>query len=176
VISPRYVRLHIYYIYILVVVLTPFLIYIYRASTTGDDNTYSAADLSARRFQTTGLSVTGGRQIFLPRPLGLCSSLLSTRPPRTSWAGIRWGSATFSRPYRCPAAGRGGWLVTVDAGTGLNSADTATGWSDPGGQRSDTGRRSDTGGQRDTGCYSLVAGGHGDTVSRPARTAGGQGT
>jgi hypothetical protein len=172
VISPRYVRLHIYYIYIyiLVVVLTPFLIYIYRASTTGDDNTYSAADLSARRFQTTGLSVTGGRQIFLPRPLGLCSSLLSTRPPRTSWAGIRWGSATFSRPYRCPAAGRGGWLVTVDAGTGLNSADTATGWSDPGGQRSDTG------GQRDTGCYRLVAGGHGDTVSRPARTAGGQGT
>jgi hypothetical protein len=34
-----------------------------RASTAGDDSTYSVvtADLSAGRFQTTGLSVTGGR-------------------------------------------------------------------------------------------------------------------
>jgi hypothetical protein len=39
------------------------------------------------------------------------------------------------------------------------------------------GRRSDTGGRRsDTGCYRLVAGSHDDTVSRPARTAGRQGT
>jgi hypothetical protein len=35
--------------------------------TAGDDNTYSAAaaDLYARRFQTTGLSVIGGRYSFL---------------------------------------------------------------------------------------------------------------
>jgi hypothetical protein len=70
----------------------------------------------------------------------------------------------------------------------LDSADTATGRSDPDSRQSDTGRRSDNGrrsdpgrrsnpgGRRDTGCCRLVAGGHGDTVSRPARTAGGQGT
>jgi hypothetical protein len=46
-----------------------------------------------------------------------------------------------------------------------------------GGRRSDTGgRQSDTDRQSDTGCYRLVAGGHGDTVSRPARAAGRQGT
>jgi hypothetical protein len=44
-------------------------------------------------------------------------------------------------------------------------------------RRSDIGgRRSDTGQQSDTRYCRLVAGGHGDTVSRPARTAGRQGT
>jgi hypothetical protein len=45
------------------------------------------------------------------------------------------------------------------------------------GRRSDTGERwSDTGRQSDIGCCRLVASGHGDTVSRPARTASRQGT
>jgi hypothetical protein len=39
------------------------------------------------------------RQIFLPRPLRLCSSLVSTRPPRTTWAGKSLGTLTFSRPW-----------------------------------------------------------------------------
>jgi hypothetical protein len=78
------------------------------------------------------------------------------------------------RDPRFPATGRGGWWVTVDTTTtGLDSTVTV----DPGGRRSDTGgRRSDTGGRSDTGCCRLVAGGHGNTVSRPPRTAGGQGT
>jgi hypothetical protein len=40
-----------------------------RASTVGDDNTYNAAaaaaDLYAKRFQTTDFSLTGGRYSFL---------------------------------------------------------------------------------------------------------------
>jgi hypothetical protein len=53
--------------------------------------------------------------------------------------------------------------VKVDTGTGLDSADTATGRSDPD-------RRSDLDGRRrDIGCCRLVAGGHGDTISLPAR-------
>jgi hypothetical protein len=81
------------------------------------------------------------------------------------------------------AAGRRGWHITVGAATtGFDSAVTV------GGRRSDHGRHSDTGGrwsvtgrrwsvtgrQIDTECSRLVAGG--DTVSRPARTAGRQGT
>jgi hypothetical protein len=42
------------------------------------------------------------RQIFLRRPLRLCSSLLSTRPSRTSWPGMSLGTATFSRPWMAP--------------------------------------------------------------------------
>jgi hypothetical protein len=53
-------------------------------------------------------------------------------------------------------------------------ATPAAAWSDTG--RQSDGRRSDTGGRRDTECCRLVTCGHGDTVSRPARTAGGQGT
>jgi hypothetical protein len=49
-------------------------------------------------------------------------------------------------------------------------------WSDIGGRWSDTGRQSDTDRQSDTGCCRLVASGHGDTFSRPARTASRQGT
>jgi hypothetical protein len=49
-------------------------------------------------------------------------------------------------------------------------------WSDIGGRWSDTGRQSDTDRQSDTGCCRLVASGHGDTFSRPARTASHQGT
>jgi hypothetical protein len=45
-----------------------------------------------------------------------------------------------------------------------------------GGRRSDHDRRSDTGRQSDTRWCRLVAGGHGDTVSRPPKTAGCQGT
>jgi hypothetical protein len=89
-----------------------------------------------------------------------------------------------SRDPRFPAADLGGWRITVDTGTtGLDSADIAIGRSDPGGRRSDPawrsdpdGRPSDTGGRSDTRCCRLVAGGHGDTVSRPPRTMGGQGT
>jgi hypothetical protein len=65
----------------------------------------------------------------------------------------------------------------VDAtATGFDSAVTVGGRrSDTGGRRSITsGRRSDTGLQIDTECSRLVAGG--DTVSRPARTVGRQGT
>jgi hypothetical protein len=35
----------------------------------------------------------------------LCSSLVSTRPQRTSWVGMSLGTATFSRPWM-PATGR----------------------------------------------------------------------
>jgi hypothetical protein len=93
---------------------------------------------------------------------------------------LRWDQMEFGdvlATLDAPTTGRGGWHVTVDTGTGLDSADIATGRSDPGGQRSDTGRRSDPDDRRrDTGCCGLLAGGRGDTVSRPARTAGGQGT
>jgi hypothetical protein len=47
----------------------------------------------------------------------------------------------------------------------LDSVDTT------GGRRRDTGGQSDTSGRRDTRCCRFVAGGHGDTVSRPVRTA-----
>jgi hypothetical protein len=91
-----------------------------------------------------------------------------------------------------PAAGRRASRIIVDiATTGFDSAVTV------GDRRSDHGRRSDTGGCRsitggrwsvtggrwsitggrrsDTGCCRLVAGGHGDTFSRPASTMGRQG-
>jgi hypothetical protein len=92
------------------------------------------------------------------------------------------------RDPRFPAAGRGGWCVTVDtATTGLDLAitvDPCGRWSDngqqsdPSGRWSDNGQQwSDTGRRRsDTWCCRLVSGRHGDTVSRPPRTAGGQGT
>jgi hypothetical protein len=97
------------------------------------------------------------------------AQLLST--PRTNWPRMRFGTTTFSRHGGRPAAGRRSCRVTVDTTTGFDSAVTV------GGRRSDTvGRRSDTGRQSDTGCCRLVAGGHGDTVPRPARTTGRQGT
>jgi hypothetical protein len=87
------------------------------------------------------------------------------------------GVPRYSRDPRFPAAGRGGWRVTVYTGTtGLDSIDIAIGRSDPGRWSDLGGRRSDTDGRSDTGCCRLVAGGHGDTVSRPARTTSGQGT
>jgi hypothetical protein len=75
------------------------------------------------------------------------------------------------------ATGQGGWCVTVYTGTTcLDVTDTATGRSDPGRRSNPGDGRSYTGGRSNTGCYRLVADGHGDTVSRPARTTGGQGT
>jgi hypothetical protein len=67
------------------------------------------------------------------------------------------------------------------AGGGTPAVEGHRRWRDTGRQRDTSGRR-DTGGRsdisrrRDTRCCRLVAGGHGDTVSRPARTAGGPGT
>jgi hypothetical protein len=91
-----------------------------------------------------------------------------------------YGVPRRPRDPRFPAAGRGGWRVTVDTSTtGLDSVvtvDPGGRRSNPGGRRSDTGGRSDTCGRSDTGCCRLMASGHGDTVSRLARTAGGQGT
>jgi hypothetical protein len=90
-----------------------------------------------------------------------------------------FGYNDFSRDHGWrPAAGRRGWRVTVDTTTtGFDLAITVGGRRSDHGRRSVTGeRRSDTGRQSDTGCCRLVAGGHGDTVSQPARTAGGQGT
>jgi hypothetical protein len=47
----------------------------------------------------------------------------------------------------------------------------------PAAERQRRGGGSDPGGrQSDTGCCRLIAGGHGDTVSRPPRTTGRQGT
>jgi hypothetical protein len=85
------------------------------------------------------------------------------------------GTTTFSRPWMSRNRSRR-LPVTVDTGTSWDSTDTATGRSDPAGRRSDTGERSDNRRRSDTGCCRFVAGGHGDIVSRPARTAGGQGT
>jgi hypothetical protein len=119
------------------------------ASTAGDDNTYSVADLSARRFQTTDLSVTGGRYSFLVHSAYVPAYFRHDHrgPGRLGSDGVQ----RRSRDPRCPTAGRRGWLVTVDTYNGLDSADTATGHSDPGGRRRDTGRQRDTGWQRDTG-------------------------
>jgi hypothetical protein len=156
-----------------------------RPSTAG-----AAADLCARRFQTADLSVSGDICSFLVD--SVCSSLLSTRPPRSTWAGMSLGTATFSRPWmphnRPRKLARHSWHNHHRFGLSRHSwprrsaerprppkrprrpgSDTCRRWSD-------TGLWSDTGRWSDTGCCRLVAGGHGDTVSRPARTAGGQGT
>jgi hypothetical protein len=139
-----------------------------RASTAGDDNTYNATNISARRFHTTSPSVTGGRYSFLVHStyVPVCFRHDHQGPAGLGSDGVR----RHSHDPRCPAADRGGWPVTVDTCTGSDSADTTTGRSDPRGRRSDTGRqsdgrRSDTGGRRDTECCRLVTCGHGDTVS-----------
>jgi hypothetical protein len=82
----------------------------------------------------------------------------------------------------CDEFGYGDILVTMDGApqqakeVGASKLHTATTGFDSA-ITIDTGRRrSDTGRQSDTRCCRLVAGVHGDTVSRPARIAGGQGT
>jgi hypothetical protein len=106
-----------------------------RASTVEDDSTHNIADLSARRFQTAGLSVSGSGYSFLIHSAYVPACF---RHDHRGLAGLGSdGVRRHSRDPRCPAAGRGGWPFTVDIGTGLDSADTTTGRSDPGGQWSD---------------------------------------
>jgi hypothetical protein len=81
-----------------------------------------------------------------------------------AWDEFGYG-AILATMDGAPAAGRRACRVTVDtATTCFDSAVTSHN------------RRSDTGRQSDTGYCRLVAGGHDDTVSRPARTEGRQGT
>jgi hypothetical protein len=79
--------------------------------------------------------------------------------PLKQMSQISWGGAVLAANYRglCSAVTRPTSREAILLGCPLL-------------------RRSDTGQQSDTGCCRLVAGGHGDTVSRPARTAGRQGT
>jgi hypothetical protein len=99
-----------------------------RASIAGDDDTYSA-DLSARRFQPADLLVSCGRYSFLVPSAYVpsCFGHDHRGPTGLGSDGVR----RHSRDPRCPAAGRGGWPVTVDIGTGWDSADTALGGATP---------------------------------------------
>jgi hypothetical protein len=84
-------------------------------STAGDDDTYNT-DLSARRFQTTALSVCGDRYSFLVHSayVPACFRRDHRGPFRLGSDGVR----RHSRDPGCLATGRGGCPVTVDTGTG----------------------------------------------------------